>query len=158
MGGSITWEQLRELAAFRASRGRAISLYLDLDPSVAPTAADVQTRLDSLLHEAGRHAGDDGGPLDHRAKEGLRADLERIADWFQAEFDRDGVRGLALFVDGPDNVWTTVETADPVGDGVRVSNELYLSPLVPRLSTLFDGLYPVTECVHGIDLVALQSL
>src|SRR5437660_1298419 len=42
VAGSITWERLRELAAFRASRGRAISLYLDLDPSVAPTAGDVQ--------------------------------------------------------------------------------------------------------------------
>ena len=131
MAGSITWERLRELAAFRASRGRAISLYLDLDPSVAPTAGDVQMRVDSLLREAGRHAEDGGGPLDHRAKEGLRADLKRMAEWFQAEFDRDGVWGLALFVDGPDNVWTTVETAEPVADHVRVSNELYLAPLVP---------------------------
>jgi len=38
VAGTITWEQLRELAAFRATRGYAVSLYLDLDPSVVRAA------------------------------------------------------------------------------------------------------------------------
>ena len=37
MAGTLTWEQLRELAGFRAGKGCAISLYLSLDPSDAPT-------------------------------------------------------------------------------------------------------------------------
>ena len=41
----ISWEQLRELAAFRADNGCAVSLYVNLDPSEAPTLAAVETRL-----------------------------------------------------------------------------------------------------------------
>ena len=51
MAGTVTWERLRELAAFRAESGCAISLYLNLDPSVAPTAGDAATRINSLLAE-----------------------------------------------------------------------------------------------------------
>jgi len=69
----LTWEHLRELAAFRASRGCAVSLYLDLDPSsLAPTAGDVQTRLSSLLVQAERKAGK------NEARKALRADLVSI--------------------------------------------------------------------------------
>ncbi len=35
---TVSLEGLRELAAFRAENGCAISLYLDLDPSIVPTA------------------------------------------------------------------------------------------------------------------------
>src|SRR5207248_11624090 len=51
---TVTWQTLRELAEFRALGGSAISLFLELDPSTAPTVADVETRLNSLLHEAER--------------------------------------------------------------------------------------------------------
>ena len=39
MAETVTWDRLRELAEFRAEKGCAISLYLDLDPSIVPTAA-----------------------------------------------------------------------------------------------------------------------
>ena len=48
MASTVSWEKLKELAAFRAVRGRAVSLYLDLDPSIAPTAGDVATRANAL--------------------------------------------------------------------------------------------------------------
>ena len=38
MARTITWDELRDLAAFEAEKGCAVSLYLDLDPSVTPTA------------------------------------------------------------------------------------------------------------------------
>jgi hypothetical protein len=50
MAATVSWEKLKELAGFRAVKGRAVSLYLDLDPSVAPTAGDVATRANALLH------------------------------------------------------------------------------------------------------------
>ena len=37
---TVSLDGLRELSAFRAQNGCAISLYLDLDPSIAPTAGD----------------------------------------------------------------------------------------------------------------------
>ena len=39
MAETVTWSLLRELAGFRAEKGCAISLYLNLDPSEVPTAA-----------------------------------------------------------------------------------------------------------------------
>ena len=48
MAGSVTWTQLRELAAFRSKKGCGISLYMNLDPSEVPTPGDVQTRVNAL--------------------------------------------------------------------------------------------------------------
>jgi peptide chain release factor subunit 1 len=128
--GTITWEELRELAAFRAVRGCAVSLYVDLDPSIAPTAADVDARVNALLDEAEKQAGRTRRTLDHEGRTGLRGDLERIRQWFGTEFDRDGVHGVAAFADGVDNLWTTVELPEAVPHHVKISGELYLAPLM----------------------------
>src|SRR5215218_9553732 len=51
MAATVTWGRLRELAAFRSEKGCAITVYVDLDPSVTPTAGDMDTRLRSLLSD-----------------------------------------------------------------------------------------------------------
>ena len=130
MPETITWDQLRELAAFRATRGCAISLYLDLDPSTTPTAGDVHARVDALLAAAERRLDDSRGTLGHEARAAARADIGRIERWFRDDFDRDGVRGAAVFADGVDNFWSTLETCEPVVDEVRLDDELYVAPLV----------------------------
>ena len=56
MAETVTWDGLRELAAFQAEKGCAISLYVDLDPSIAPTAGDADARVSSLLNEGERRA------------------------------------------------------------------------------------------------------
>ena len=40
MARAITWDELRQLAAFEAEKGCAISLYLALDPAAATGAGD----------------------------------------------------------------------------------------------------------------------
>ena len=50
---TVSLDGLRELAGFRAQNGCAISLYLDLDPTFAPTAREAATRVSSLL-DSGR--------------------------------------------------------------------------------------------------------
>ena len=57
MAETVTWDGLRELAEFRAEKGCAISLYVDLDPSIVPTAGDADTRVNSLLAEGERQRG-----------------------------------------------------------------------------------------------------
>ena len=57
MAETVTWDRLRELAEFRAEKGCAISLYLDLDPSIVPTAGDADARVSSLLGEGERQRG-----------------------------------------------------------------------------------------------------
>src|SRR5206468_9640949 len=80
----------------------------------------------------------DRSDLTHDARAGLKADLERIARWFDDEFERDGSRGVAIFAAWLDNFWDTLLVPEPVPDGVRVSREFYLAPLVPLVARL-DG-------------------
>jgi peptide chain release factor subunit 1 len=131
MAETVSWDGLRELAAFRAEKGCAISLYLNLDPSVSPTAGDADTRISSLLDRAERSDGANSSHLTHEQREGLKADFRRITDYFANRFSREGTQGLAIFVAGLDNAWRELPLAEPVPDKVQVAREFYLSPLVP---------------------------
>ena len=131
MARTITWDELRGLAAFEAKNGCAISLYLNLDPSTSPTASDFATRLNSLLDEATKSDGANARDLSHDQRQGLRADLERIRHYFDQEFNRDGARGVSLFCAGLDNLWRPLPLTEVVPDEVRVNRLLYLAPLVP---------------------------
>jgi peptide chain release factor subunit 1 len=130
MAATVSWEKLKELAAFRAVRGQAISLYLDLDPSVAPTAGDVATRANALLDEGERTLAGHGD-LTHEQRAGLRDDFVRIRRYLDDDFDRQGSRGLAVFADGLDNLWQVLPLTEHVPDAVKVAAELHLAPLVP---------------------------
>ena len=129
MAGSITWEQLRELAGFRAVRGCAISLYVSLDPSESPTPKHVRARVSSLLSEAERLFDERKASLTHEQRQGLKGDVERIGAWFDDGFDRHGVRGVAVFAASLDDFWSTLALPDPVADEVKLEAELHLAPL-----------------------------
>ena len=131
MAETVTWDVLRELAEFRAEKGCAISLYVNLDPSVSPTADDADTRISSLIDEAERSQGANSSHLTHEQRVGLKADFERITDYFENQFSRDGTQGVAIFLAGLDNAWRALSLSDPVPDKARVSGEFYLAPLVP---------------------------
>ncbi|HET7568897.1 MAG TPA: Vms1/Ankzf1 family peptidyl-tRNA hydrolase [Gaiellaceae bacterium] len=130
MAGTITWDTLRELAGFRADKGRAVSVYVNLDPSEVPTVADAQTRMRSLISDAERQLAERRASLDGATRKALESDLERIRTWFDADFDRDGARGLAIFAAGLDNFWRPIELPAPIADAARIGDELYLAPLV----------------------------
>ncbi len=133
MAETITWKRLRELAGFHAEQGCAISLYLNLDPSLSPTAADVDSRLHSLLADGEKSDWAHRGDLSHGQREGLRADFERVARFFAEEFDRDGAQGAAIFSAGLDNFWSALSLAEPVDDRVGVGSDFQLAPLVPLI-------------------------
>jgi peptide chain release factor subunit 1 len=130
---TITSDELRDLAAFEAEKGCAVSLYLDLDPSVSPTAGDAATRLHSLLDEAAKGDGANRRDLSHDQRQGLKADFTRIQDYYEREFTLEGARGLAVFIAGLDNVWRPLALTEPVRDDVKVGRTLYLAPLVPLI-------------------------
>src|SRR5881296_3260737 len=102
MAGMVTWSLLREFAGFRAENGCAISLYLNLDPSDVPTAGDAQTRMNAMLNAAEKA---DRSDLTHEQRVSLKTDFQRIAQWFDDDFERDGAQGLAIFAAGLDNIW-----------------------------------------------------
>jgi peptide chain release factor subunit 1 len=131
MAGTVTWERLRELAAFRAESGCAISLYVNLDPSVAPTAGDAATRINSLLAEGEKRLSSARRELTHEQREGLKADLNRIQSFFENDFDRDGAHGLAVFAARLDNFWRPLDLPEAPADEIKIDREFYLAPLVP---------------------------
>jgi peptide chain release factor subunit 1 len=131
-------EQLRELAGVRASQGCAVSLYANLDPSVVPTPPDVETKVNSLLDRAERLLEEQSGRLGRSEREGVKADLRRIRAFFDDGFDRQGVRGVAVFAAGLDNFWSVLTAGDPLVDEVRIGADLYLAPFA-RLAGRGDG-------------------
>jgi peptide chain release factor subunit 1 len=154
MAGTVSWDSLRELAAFQAENGCAISLYLNLDPSVTATAGDAQTRVHSLL-DAVHSDGISPRKLGHAQREALKADVERIQRFFD-EFNRDGAHGAAVFCAGLDNFWSTLALTDPVPDGVKVGRDLYLAPLVPLVGRGEGAIVAVVSREQG-QLYRLQA-
>jgi peptide chain release factor subunit 1 len=131
MAETVTWVGLRELAEFQAEKGCAISLYVDLDPSIAPTAGDADARISSLLNQGERKAEENSRGLTHEQRVGLKNDFARIRAFFENDFERDGAHGLAVFTAGMDNVWQPRTLIESVPDGVRIGREFHLAPLVP---------------------------
>ncbi len=155
MAETVTWDRLRELAEFRAQKGCAISLYVDLDPSLAPTAGDTDARVNSLLVEGERQTGANSG-LTHDQRISLKADFDRIREYFESEFDRDGARGLAIFSAGLDNVWRPRGLIESVPDRIRVGREFHLAPLVPLIGRGDGAIVAVVSRERG-DLFRLSA-
>jgi peptide chain release factor subunit 1 len=149
LAATITWDALRQLAAFRADNGCAISLYLDLDPSVSPTAGEAHTRVNSLLDEGLKSDGASRRDLAHDQRQALRNDFARIGRYFEQEFDRDGAHGFVVFCSGLDNFWRALPLTDSVSDEIKVSRELYLTPLVPLVGRGEGALVAVVSREKG---------
>jgi peptide chain release factor subunit 1 len=138
VSGSITWEQLRELAAFRSRRGSAVSLYIGLDPSDVPTPGDLSAHIRSVLGQAHTQLKERRGELGPEAGKALERDLQRIEQWFESDFSREGVRGIAFFASHDDDFFLPLTLPWPVEDEARIAAQLYLAPLV-RLVGRDDG-------------------
>jgi peptide chain release factor subunit 1 len=149
LAATITWDNLRQLAAFRAEHGRAISVYVDLDPTDSPTPRDAHIRLNSLLDEGLKSDGASSKDLTHDQRQGLRDDFGRIGQFFEREFSRDGARGLAVYCAGLDNYWRVLFLVEPVSDEIKVGRELYLTPLVPLVGRGEDALVAVVSREQG---------
>src|SRR3954469_19936191 len=150
MAGGVTWNRLRELAAFRASNSLAISLFVGLDPTTVPTTADVATKLNSRLDEAHKTAVATRADLSHDQKVGLQSDFERIRDFFANDFDRGGVQGVALFAAGLDGFWSANALSEPVEDNVCIGPDFSVAPLVPLAGRGEDAIVAVVDRERGL--------
>jgi peptide chain release factor subunit 1 len=149
LAATITWDSLRQLAAFRAEHGCAISVYVDLDSTDSPTPRDAHTRLNSLLDEGLKSNGASRKDLTHDQRQGLRDDFGRIGQFFEQEFSRDGAHGLAIYCAGLDNFWRVLSLTDSVSDEIKVGRELYLTPLVPLVGRGEGALVAVVSREQG---------
>jgi peptide chain release factor subunit 1 len=130
MAETLTWNRLRELAGFRSDGGCAISLYVNLDPTLSPTAQDVDTRVSSMLSDAEKRIDARRDELTHAQREGLKGDLVRIRAYFDNEFSREGAQGFTIFAAGAE-YWSTLALAYPVPDAVKLGREFHLATLAP---------------------------
>jgi peptide chain release factor subunit 1 len=130
MATTVTDDLLRDLAGFHARNGCALSIYLDLDPSVAPTTPDIDTRFRAHLAEAEKLG--EARSRERDCRLALRRDAERIRSWWDDGFDRDGARGVAIFASSADGYFRALPLAERVNDAVRVGPELHLTPLVDQ--------------------------
>jgi len=146
---TVSLDGLRELAGFRAQNGCAISLYVDLDPAVSPTARDTTTRVHAMLDAAARSHGATRPDVAHDVKLGLKADFDRLTQFFETDFDRDGAHGLAVFAAGLDNIWSVLALPWKVADAARVADDFLLSPLVPLIGRGNGALVAVVSREQG---------
>jgi peptide chain release factor subunit 1 len=147
MAATLTWDDVRRLADYRAQRGCAISLYVDLDPRMSPTPRDTATRVSALLADG--HKGGLGREQSHEEKEALKRDFERIERYFEHEFERDGSRGIAVFCAGLDDLWIDLHLPDAVPDGITVERDFYLTPLAPIVGRGDGALVAVVNRERG---------
>lgn len=147
MAVTLTWDDVRRLAEYRAARGSAISLYLDLAPTDSPTPRDAATRMSALLADG--HKDGAARELSHEEKEALKGDFERIERFLEHEFERDGAHGLALFCAGLDDVWIALQLPEPVPDGIKVERDFYLAPLAPLVGRGDGALVAVVNRERG---------
>jgi peptide chain release factor subunit 1 len=147
MAATLTLDDVRRLAEYRAERGAAISLYVDLAPTDSPTPRDAASRVSALLADG--HKDGAARELTHAEKEALKKDFERIERYFVHEFERDGAHGLALFCAGLDGVWIPLQLPDPVPDGIKVRRDFYLEPLAPLVGKGEGALVAVVNRERG---------
>jgi peptide chain release factor subunit 1 len=150
MVGVITWNRLRELAAFRAQKGLAISLYIGFDPRTVATIPSAMTKINSMLDEAQKSAFATRGELTHDQKRGLQSDLERIRNYLTNDFDRAGTHGLAIFAAGLDNFWSANALNESVSDRACVGPDFHLRPLVPLLGRGDGAIVAVIDRERGL--------
>lgn len=153
---TVSLDGVRELAGFRAQNGCAISLYVDLDPAVSPTTRDTTMRVHAMLDAASKSHGATRPDLAHEVKAGLKADFERLAQYFDEEFDRAGAHGLAVFTAGLDNIWSVLALPWKVADKARVADDFLLSPLVPLIGRGNGAIVVVVSREQG-RLLALRG-
>jgi peptide chain release factor subunit 1 len=123
----------RLLASFRPERGVCISLFLDLDPKVVPTAKVVSSHVTSIVDDARRRVDELGDELAHEEEVAARDDLDRAHAFLEEDLDRSGAAGFALYVSGLDGAWHEVPLTTTVRDAAHVGRTFVLAPLVDSL-------------------------
>lgn len=125
-------ETLRRLAEAKAANGgRAISFYLNLEPTEFATPPARASAIRSLLDEGEKKVKEVEAGAADRA---LRADFERAREFFNGDLPADGARGLAVFCSGSDDLFEVIRLPRPVQSEVVISDSPFIEPLVDLVS------------------------
>ena len=127
---TLTRGRLRRLAELRVTRGRVLSVFLDLDPRQFSTAPARATATNSLLNEAHRRVEECDG-LDHDEHQALRADLERVrAELARPDLATGGTKGVAVYASTGADLFEAVRLPHPVASRVVIDTSPWIEPLV----------------------------
>jgi peptide chain release factor subunit 1 len=118
---------LRRLSGLRPERGKVLSLYLDLDPSVFATPAARATAITSLMDEAERKARSEDG--EHEEKVALREDVERARAFFASGFSAKAAGSFALFACGLADLFETLKLPRPIASEVVIDRTPWIEPM-----------------------------
>jgi peptide subunit release factor 1 (eRF1) len=124
-------DTLRRLAGAKAANGgKAISFYLNLEPTEFATPPARASAIRSLLDEGEKKMKEVEGD----AKRALRADFERAREFFSRDLPTDGARGLAVFFSGENDLFEVIRLPRPVQSEVVISDSPFIEPLVDLVS------------------------
>ena len=125
-------DTLRRLAGAKAANGgKAISFYLNLEPTEFATPPARASAIRSLLDEGERKMKEvEAGGADRA----LRADFERAREFFSGDIPADGARGLAVFCSGEGDLFEVIRLPRPVQSEVVISDSPFIEPLVDLIS------------------------
>jgi peptide subunit release factor 1 (eRF1) len=125
-------DTLRKLAEAKAANGgKAISFYLNLEPTEFATPPARASAIRSLLDEGEKKMKEiEGGDADRA----LRADFERAREFFNGDLPADGARGLAVFCSGESDLFEVIRLPRPVQSEVVISDSPFIEPLVDLVS------------------------
>jgi peptide chain release factor subunit 1 len=121
-------DQLRRLAELRVDRPVILSLYLNLDPSEFATPPARKTSVRSLVDEADRRLRERQG-LAHDDKVGLRASLDRAAEFLENDLPSDGAHALALFCSEQAGLFEVLKLPRSVPNRVAIGHTPLVGPL-----------------------------
>ncbi len=128
----LATSDLQQLAAVRDEDGCAITVYLNLDPSVTPTPAAFHARANALLNEGRRRV---PAGASHDARVGFEAAMHRIEALLQdrSRISGKGTQAVAVFAVGQE-LLELRQLTTPVDDRFCVGRRLALAPLAAAAS------------------------
>ena len=133
MATDITTDRLRELAETRSARGKVLSVFINLDPSVFAAPPARATEISSVIDEASR-AVRDRDDLTHDERTALERDIDRVAGRLRAGGDTEGARGLAVFASEAAGLFEILKLPRPVAHQVAIADHPCVEPLA-RIGT-----------------------
>jgi len=126
---TVSPEALGRLAGLQTGGHAVLSLYLNLEPSLAPHISDRRSELDSLLGEAVATARE-------RGERDVVRELKRVRRFFQDErLAVDGARGLAVFSCEAVSFFEVLRLPDGVPAKVHLGERPLIEPLVEMASS-----------------------
>jgi len=128
----LSRDTLRRLAEAKSPNGaKAISFYLNLEPSEFATPPARASAIRSLLDEGEKKLKEEENG---RADRSLRQDFQRVRDFFGGSLPTEGAQGLAVFCSSAADLFEVIRLPRPVQSEVVISDSPFIEPLVDLVS------------------------